>query len=416
VALPPDCDEPVRNFGCYTDELVEMAEYLKTHGVTTVAMESTGVYWVPVYQVLERAGLEVLLVCAQHLKNVPGRKTDVLDCQWLQYLHQCGLLTGSFRPEDAMCVVRTYQRQRETLVEEASRHILRMQKALEQMNVQLHKAISNIVGVTGLRIIRAIVSGERDTAKLAAMRHPGCRRDANEIARALKGDWRVEHLFCLEQELEMYDLLQHKIEACEAAALEALQALAPKAKDEDLPAAKNSSHARKALRPELFVITGVDLTAVDGLAANVIRTIISETGLDMSKWPTAKHFASWLRLAPRRDITGGKPLRRRALPSKNRAAEAFRQAAQTLQNTQTALGAFYRRIRARKGPLAAVCATAHKLAKVFYSMLRFGQPYADIGVKETDERYKRTQIRNALRKLKALGVEIPQFQGSPSVS
>jgi transposase len=414
VALPPGRSaQPIRSFECFTEDLQAMAVWLRTHKIETVAIESTGVYWVPVFQVLERAGIDVQLVNAKHFKTAPGRKTDIQDCQWLQYLHEVGMLRGSFRPADAVCVIRSYVRQRETLVAESGRHIQRMQKALEQMNVQLHKVVSDITGETGLAIIKAILEGERDPHLLAALRNHRCRRSAEEIAKALVGDWRDEHLFCLRQELAAYEFLQAQIAACEQAALESLGALEAKAETACLPAAKRKS-ADTPTRRALFVATGVDLTKISGLAPTTVQTIVAETGVDATRWPDEKAFTSWCGTAPKNKITGGKRFKAAKHSGPARVAQTFRVAAQTLANSHTALGAFYRRMRARKGSTFANAVTANKLARLFYRMLKYGEEFVEQGADYYESKYRERVARGAIQQLRRLGYnaqldEIPRL-------
>lgn len=401
VALPPDRGQPVREFACFTQDLEGMAKWLREHRITTVAMESTGVYWVPVFQLLETRGFEVHLVSTRHLKTVSGRKTDVADCQWIQHLHECGLLRGSFRPEDAICTVRGYVRHRDTLGEESTRHVLRMQKALEQMNVQLHKVVTDITGETGMAIIRAILSGERSGEKLAALRNYRCRSSAEQIARALVGDFREELLFCLKQEVESYDFVQKQIARCDEEIMTRLKAFESKVATKEVPAPKRKKDNTEAWR-ELYRVAGVDLTLVPGLGPKNLQTLIAEVGLDLSKFRSEKAFASWATLAPRNFITGGK---RKRCPqgAASRVALAFQVAAQTLANSKTALGAFYRRMRGRKGAPHAVRATAHKLAKLFYRLLKYGEDYIERGADYYEKRYKEHQVRAALKTLSAHG-------------
>jgi transposase len=454
VAVPEDRDAiPVREFGCFTSDLQEMVDWLKSCGITTVAMEATGVYWVPVHQILERAKFDVVLVNAKDHQNLPGRKTDVQDCQWIQHLHELGLVRGSFRPEDSICVLRSYVRHRDTLVAEASRHIQRMQKALEQMNLQLHKVLSNVAGVTGMSMIKAIVAGERDPAVLVKLRHAGCRKDREVYIKALTGDYREEHLFCLGHELALYEEVQKKIAETEekmqqcfaaydqknadaASASTAvsegqadaasaagsndtaigLQANARGKLDTSVNAPKRKPGARKGpgeeqnLRAMLSQMTGVDLTRIDGLGTTTVQKIISEVGVDMTKWPTEKHFASWLRLSPNNKITGGRVQSGRTLPTRNRAAASFRMAAFTLANSKSALGAYYRRTRAKKGGAHAVAATAHKLAKLVYRMLKSGEAYVDKGMDYYEQKYRSRMIKGAVGRLQSLGLGVTLTQ------
>lgn len=376
VAVPEDRDEePVRCFGCFTADLHAMARWLKECGVTTVAMESTGVYWIPCYQILEEHGFEVKLVNARHVKNVPGRKSDVSDCQWLQRLHTYGLLSGSFRPDDQICVLRSYWRHRSNLVRYASDHIQHMQKALTQMNLHLHKVLSNVTGVTGMNIIRAIISGERDPEKLALMRERGVKNTPEAIAKALEGDYRQEHLFALKQAVELYDFYHRQIEACDREIERYLHTFEAKVDpvQNPLPKQKRKKEMRYQsfvdLRTELYRVSGIDFTQIPGLDVVTVQTILSEIGLDPGKFPTEKRFASWLGLCPNNRITGGQVKSTKTRKTANRAANAFRMAAQSVANSNTGLGGFYRRIRARLGAPKAITATAHKLARIFYLSL-----------------------------------------------
>ena len=379
VAVPEDRDEePVRSFGCFTADLHAMARWLKACGITTVAMESTGVYWIPCYQILEEHGFEVKLVNARHVKNVPGRKSDVEDCQWLQRLHTYGLLSGSFRPDDQMCVLRSYWRHRANLVRYASDHIQHMQKALTQMNLHLHKVLSEITGVTGMNIIRAILEGERDREKLALMRERGVKNTPDAIAKALEGDYRQEHLFALKQAVELYDFYHRQIEACDREIERYLHTFEAKVDpvQNPLPKQKRKKQMRYQsfvdLRTELYRVSGIDFTQMPGLDVLTVQTILSEVGLDPGKFPTEKRFVSWLGLCPNNRITGGQIKSTKTRKTANRAANAFRMAAQSLANSNTGLGGFYRRIRARLGAPKAITATAHKLARIFYRMWTTG--------------------------------------------
>ena len=407
VALPPGrSEEVVREFGCFTEDLEAMADWLLRQGITTVAMESTGVYWVPVFEVLERRGLDVQLVSTKHLKSVPGRKTDVLDCQWIQHLHECGLLRGSFRPPDEICVVRGLMRHKSSLVEESSRHIQRMQKALEQMNLQLHKVVTDITGTTGMAIIQAIVDGERDPEKLATHRNYRCKKDEATIAKALVGNWREEHLFCLKQGLAGYQFIQNQIAECDAQALQVWQGLKQNANPADAPKPK-SHHANPEVHRALFAVAGTNLASLPGFSTENLQTLISEVGVDVSKWPSAKAFANWATLAPKNNISGGKRRRAGSHPLRqHRVAQSFRVAAQTLVNSKTALGAFYRRMRGRKGSALANHATAHKLAKLYFELLSRGETYVERGVAAYESRYRNHLIRNALNQLRRFGMRL----------
>jgi transposase len=412
VAVPEDRDEePVRCFGCFTADLQAMARWLKECGVTTVAMESTGVYWIPCYQILEEHGFEVKLVNARHVKNVPGRKSDVSDCQWLQRLHTYGLLSGSFRPDDQICVLRSYWRHRANLVRYASDHIQHMQKALTQMNLHLHKVLSNVTGVTGMNIIRAIISGERDPEKLALMRERGVKNTPEAIAKALEGDYRQEHLFALKQAVELYDFYHRQIEACDREIERYLHTFEAKVDpvQNPLPKQKRKKEMRYQsfvdLRTELYRVSGIDFTQIPGLDVVTVQTILSEIGLDPGKFPTEKRFVSWLGLCPNNRITGGQVKSTKTRKTANRAANAFRMAAQSLANSNTGLGGFYRRIRARLGAPKAITATAHKLARIFYRMWTTGQSYTDLGSDYYENRYKERVLRNITRRARDLGYD-----------
>lgn len=409
VAVDPDrAEKPVRSFGCYTPDLHDMATWLLECGVTTVAMESTGVYWVPIYQVLQQRGLDVKLVDARQVKNVPGRKTDVVDCQWIQQLHSYGLLRGCFLPDAEIAPLREYWRHRASLVELASREILHIQKSMEQMNLHLHKVLSDITGVSGMKMIRAIVSGERNPFVLAAMREPGVKKSEAEIVKALTGNYRQECLFTLRQALELYDSLQEKIKECDEKIQEYLSKFTAKADKKDLPGKKQKGNRRKNqphfdLGGRLYEITGVDLTAIDGIEASTALTVISETGFDLSCFPTEKHYASWLTLCPENRITGGKVKKRGTRKSQNEAATALRLAAQCLHHSNSALGAFFRRIKARAGTAKAITATARKLACLIYRMLRFGMTYVDAGQLEYERRYQEQQVKALKARAASLG-------------
>ena len=414
VAVPPGSDAEgrrVREFEAFTCGLRSIAQWLRACGVETVVMESTGVYWIPLFELLEAEGFEVLLVDARHVKNVPGRKSDVRDCQWLQELHSYGLLAGAFRPAEQICVLRSYLRQRGMLVQHAGQHIQHMQKALTQMNLKLQQVVGDISGVTGMKIIRAIVGGERDPQKLAQLRDPRCKHTVAEIAKSLEGSYRAEHLFALWQALDLYDMYQRKIAECDLQLEAHLKTFDPH--DGQLPPAETPAH-RKAqgnapqfdLRSALCRILGVDLTEVDGLDAYTVAKVIAEIGTDMSAWPTIKHFISWLGLCPGNKISGGKVLSSRTKPCANKAATALRIAAQTLYRSHSALGAFLRRMKTRLGPQAAITATAHKLARIIYSLLRDGGRFQDSGEAAYEERYRERMIKSLQRKAKQLGYQL----------
>jgi len=422
VAVPSDRDEqPVRSFGCFTEDLHALARWLETCGIDTVAMESTGVYWVPLFQVLESYGFQVYLVNARHVKNVPGRKTDVEDCQWLQQLHTFGLLAASFRPEDEICVLRSYWRHRENLVRYASGHVQHMQKALEQMNVQLHKVISDITGVTGMRIIQAILDGERDRQTLAALKDHRIRSSADRIAKALEGDYRSEHLFTLRQALETYTFYQRQIAACDQQIEAYLCSMDDRIDPTQTPGPPAKLRRTKPrgnepdfdLRQHLYRISGVDFTQVEGLNVLTVQTILSEVGLNPSKFPTVKSFTSWLGLCPDQRITGGKLKSTRTRRVKNRAAGAFRLSAQAVINSSGPIGTFYRRKRYHLGPAAAITATAHKIARIFYHLWATRQPYGPELLKCHEEQYALRTLNSLRRKARSLGFQlVPQLVGA----
>ncbi len=423
VAVPPDRDDqPVREFAPFTGDLYRMADWLKACGVTTVAMESTGVYWIPVFQVLEERGFEVKLVDARQLKRVPGRKTDVADCQWLQQLHTFGLLAGAFRPDNQVCVLRSYMRQRAMLVSYASQHVQHMQKALVQMNLQVQYVLNDITGATGMRIIRAILAGERDPQRLATLRDRRCKNPVATIAQALHGDWREEHLFALQQAVDLIEAYQAKIAACDEHIQAQLQTFDDHSSGTPPPTGRPSRADRHDLgfdaTAELYRMTGVDLTAVPGLEAHTVLKVLSETGLDMTKWPTVKHFGAWLGLAPNTRVSGGKVLSRRTLPSANRTAAALRLAAQALHHSRSALGAFLRRKAAQHGMPKAITATAYKLARIIYSMLTAGTAFVEQGQDYYERRYHERVLKQLTRRAKELGYHLvrqPEPPPQPAV-
>ena len=414
VAVRPDCDpEPVRRFECFTADLHRLANWLQSCGVKTVAMQSTGVYWIPLYDILEEHGFEVYLVNARHTKNLPGRKSDVQESQWLLKLHTYGLLNNSFQPASKIRVLRTYWRQRAQHVSGAATCIQRMQKALTQMNIQLANVISDLSGVTGQMIVRAIVGGERDPRKLAELSHPRIQASRGQIAESLEGNWRQELIFVLQQEIEMYDTYQRRISECDQQLQKHLAAFAdtvpPPAKQELPPKKKgkqNKNNPHFHLADELQRITGVDLTRIDGVDVMVAQTLVSEVGLDMSRWKTEAHFASWLGLCPDNRISGDKVLARGTRHVVNRAATALRMGASTLLRSQTYLGAQYRRLRSKLGAPKAITAMAHRLARLVYRMLKYGQQYVDKGAEYYEERNRQQQIEFVRKKAAQLGLQV----------
>ena len=419
VSVPEDrADPPVRTFGCFTPDLVAMAAWLKECRITHVVMESTGVYWMPAYQILTEAGFDVRLVDAHHAKNVPGRKSDVWDCRWLRKLHTFGLLQGCFLPPQQISQMRTYWRHRATLVSSAAEQILRMHKSLEQMNIQLHKVLSDTTGVTGMLILREIVAGERNPKKLARHRQQGVKHSEETFIKALSGDYQPEHLFTLQQALACYDFLQQQLKECDQQLQQCLAAIQDKegpkppassAASSEAPKPDNSltnpvGYRRKNqphfdLHSELVRIAGVDLEEIDGISTLTFQTIISETGTNLSAFPSEKRFGSWLGLCPNHRITGGKVRSRRSRKVQNRVAQALRVAAQSLHHSQSALGAYYRRMRARLGAPKAITATAYKLARLVWRMMTYGKSYVDVGVaayeKQTEERTLKALVKRA---------------------
>jgi transposase len=376
VAVPPERDaKPVRFFGTQTGDLHALADWLIACKIKTVAMEATGVYWVPLFQILEDRGLEVCLVNARHVKNVPGRKTDVQDCQWLQYLHSVGLLHASFRPPAAVCAVRALVRHRDSLVRTGCDHLLRVQKSLDQMNVQVHRAVTDITGETGLAILEAILAGERKPEVLAQNRDPRCKKSEAEIAAALRGDWRPEHLFTLRQSFEAWQYHQKLIAECEAELRKQMDCLTDQTMETAPPKARPDKRCDEKTRQHLFEKFGVDLTAVDGVNIQTAYMFLSEVGPDLSKFASAENFASWLGLCPDNRKTGGRQIGVATRAVANRLATALRMAAQSLHRMQAPLGEWFRRMKAKLGAPAATTAAAHKLARVLYSMIKYRKPF-----------------------------------------
>lgn len=414
VAVPPDRDPtPVRSFKTFTDDLHRLADWLTTCGVTSVAMEATGVYWIPLYEILEARQFAVVLVNAKQVKNVPGRKSDVFDCEWLRELHSVGLLRGSFRPADGIVALRAYLRHRETLVQSAGTHVQRMQKALVQMNLQLPLVVSDITGVTGLRILRDIVAGRRDPQALAAHRDGRCRATVAQLAAALTGNYRPEHLFVLQQNLERFDTDQTYIAACDAAIEAHIQTLTATVEEpaRPLPPARVTAKARQheprfEIRSPLHQLTGTDLTQIHGIGSYTALKLVSEIGTDMQRWPSAKHFTSWLTLAPNNKISGGRLLSSQTPPSANRAAAIFRMAAMSLGRTDTAFGAFYRRLAVRVGKAKAITATARKLAVLVYHTLKGDVVYDDAGAAAYDAQQQKRVLRRLRQRAATLGFDL----------
>jgi len=411
VSVREDRDpEPVRRFGTTTPDLMALADWLKVCGAETVAMESTGVYWIPLYELLEARGFQVYLVNARQVKQVSGRKADETDCQWLRRLHAFGLLNNSFRPAAEMRALRAYMRHRADLIEHRAAHIQHMQKALHQMNVRLSPTVKDITGVTGLAIIRAILAGERDPLKLARWRDPRCAQPEAEFVKALTGNYRDEHVFALKQAVALYDAYTQQLVECDQELERKFSALKP-VHDHDLPpldrSDKRNTHSKNApaydARSLLYQLLGVDLVAAGGLNEVTAQIIITEIGTDMSRWQNDKHFCSWLHLAPHTDSSGGRVLRSHTLKTHNRATQAFRMAAQAVGKTDTALGAYFRRMRAKHGPKKAIVATAHKIARIVYFMLRDHKPFRDTTAEVYAQREREREIARLKKKATQLG-------------
>jgi hypothetical protein len=419
VAVRGDRDaEPVRRFECFTADLYRMANWLRNCSVKTVVMQSTGVYWIPLYDILEEFGFQVFLVNARHTKNLPGRKSDVQESQWLLKLHTYGLLNNSFQPASEIRVLRIYWRQRAEHGVGMATCIQRMQKALTQMNIQLANVISDLAGRTGQAIVRAILAGQRDPTKLAELTDCRIRATRDEVAKSLEGNWRPELLFVLQQQVEMYDIYQRRIAECDQRLQQHLSTFANNA----LPVTKeshpknNKSRQRNtpqfSLSDELVRITGVDLTQIDGINVMTAQTLISEIGLDMSRWKTEAHFASWLGLCPDNRISGDKVLSRGTRHVVNRAATALRIAATTLLRSHTYLGAQFRRLRTKLGAPKAITAMAHRLARLVYRMLKYGHQYVDKGAEYYEQKNRQQQIEFIRKRAAQLGllVTIPSIQ------
>jgi len=420
VCAPPAADGTanVKVFGTTTPQLPAIVGWLSEHQVTSVAMESTGVYWIPLLELLEAEGLEVILTDTRQRSRVPGRKTDMLDCQWIQLLHSCGLLAGCFRPEDAIGQVRALVRGKAVMVAERSDWIRRMQKALDQMNVRVHQAVSDIDGTTGMAIVRAIVGGERDAWKLAQLPDPRCRKSVAQIAEHLTGNWRDDHLFNLAQALKMYDSLEQHIAEYQGEIMRKVRQLPGKAEEGSAPAVSNKEKAKafkkrgqEPMRQVLYAMSGADLTAIDGVGVETMEIVLSEYGATLHQFPTEKHFVSHLGLAPRQAISGGKPLhkKRKGGARRTRLGQALRTAATALKHSPSALGAYYRHISRSKGAYVAVLSTARKLATLIFRMLHHGQSYVDQGAALYEASYLKTRINRLQASAKQLGYQlVPQ--------
>lgn len=412
VAVPPGRAElSVREFGCYTEDLNAMAAWLLECGVTVAALESTGAYWVPVFEVLESYGIAVMLVNAHSVKNVSGRKSDVLDCQWLQQLMGYGLLGAAFRPPADVCALRAVSRQRDMLLQEQARCVQRMQKAMTQMNLQLTHVVSDITGLTGLKIIRAIVAGERSPEVLAKHRNYRIKATEAEIAKSLEGTWKGEHLFCLSQALSLYDTYRGLVAEADAK----LDALIAPMRNPQSQAAKGKAKRGGKNAPDFDVRdalrewAGVDLTQIGGIDVCTALKVLVELGTDLSKFKTAKHFCSWLGLCPGTRISGGKRLSGATKRIPNRVARALKLAAQGLHRSQCGLGAYYRRTAARLGKGKAITATAHKLARLIYAMLTDGAEYVQQSQAEYEAKFQDRTLKFLQQKAKSLGFDlVPQ--------
>jgi transposase len=412
VAVPPDREaRPVHAFRTFTADLNQLADWLIQCRIKTVAMESTGVYWIPVFELLEARGLEVVLINAHHLRNVRGRKSDVSDCEWLRDLHSVGLLSPSFRPAAEIVVLRTYLRQRASLVEAAASHIQRMQKALTQMNLMLHLVLSDLTGATGLKIVRSILAGERDPVRLSAHRDRRCHASPQEIIAALTGHYRAEHLFTLKQNFDAYEFDCQQIAECDAAIRKLIDTLASQQPPPttELPSARHPLKPKRHdpsfdIRTPLHRLTGgADLSQIDGIGPHAALQLVAEIGTDMNRWPSAAHFTSWLSLAPNNKISGGRLLSSRTPPSANRAAAILRRCAMSLMRTSTALGAFYRRLAARTGKPTAITATARKLALLVYRVLRGDIIYSDPGADAYAQLHRTRLLKSLCKRAHQLG-------------
>ena len=423
ACVPEQAAQPnVRKFGTFTADLEAMAQWFLDCGITSVAMEATGVYWIALFQILERRGLRVILANARQTKNVAGRKSDVQDCQWIQRLHTYGLLQGSFRPEDAYCVVRAYLRYRDELVGARSTQCQHMQKALHQMNIQLTQVLSDVTGVSGLAIIGAILAGERDPAKLSGMVDRRVRASAQTIQKALKGDYRPEHLFVLKLAYELYHTYEAKIEACDQEIARAIASLPakvdvnlqpPPPRTEGRPRGKDKM-AGLDMRLELYEKLGVDLTSIEGIGSLTAMVLLTEVGADVKRFPTEKHFCSWLGLCSDNRISGGKVLSSRTRRVINRVSDALRMAATTLERSSSALGGFHRRMKARLGAAEAITATAHKLARIIYRLIKHGEAYVRDGLEAYEKKFQARRLAALEKNARTMGFVLTPTQTLPS--
>ena len=418
VAVPSALsDQPIQTFQAFTADLKRMADWLVGVGIKSVVMESTGVYRVPVFEILENAGLDVIVANARETRSVPGRKSDINDAQWLQRLHACGLLRASFRPGRDIAALRAYLRHRERLLDYASAHIQHMQKALTFMNRQLHHVVQDITGATGMKIIRAIVAGERDAHVLAKFRDIRCKSSEETICSALVGNYQAEHVFALTQSLALYDFYQARVDECDAQIEQALAVLKADKPEPEQPIPKVRHRTKQPnsvnfdVRTALYQLIGVDLTQIHGIGPFLALRLIAECGTDLSKWRSSKHFTSWLTLSPGCKISGGKILSAHSRKSKNRLTAHLRLAAVTVGKTNTALGAFYRRLSARIGKAKAVTATARKIAVLFYNAMCFGMHYSDPGADQYEQKYRERVIKQLHRRAAEFGFELHELEG-----
>lgn len=415
IAVPDDRDDkPVRHFGTFTEDLHNAAKWLKQCDIDSIAMESTGVYWIPVFQVFENYGFDVVLVNARHVKNVPGRKTDVQDSQWLQYLHSVGLLKGSYRPAQEVCAVRSLLRHRNGLVQVSSSCVQHMQKALTQMNLQIHNVISDITGVTGLAILDAILSGERDPKKLAALKNGRIKAKDEIIIKSLEGDYHSEHLFTLKQSLQVYRYYRQMIAECDQEIEAYLNEFDSRIDIDQTPPPPPTSSPRRGkgnepnfdLRTHMYRILGTDLTQIDGISAVTAQIFFSEVGSDLSKFKDKKHFASWLHICPGNKISGGKILSSRTLPGKNRLTQALKMAAMALSHSKSYLGNYYRRKRAKNGAPKAIADTAHKLARIIFHLVTTGKQFDESTFSKQEQVHQKRILKNLKTKAKTFGYQL----------
>jgi transposase len=412
VAVDPNTnDQPIKAFGSYTDDLDTMVNWLKECKVDTIAMEATGIYWISLFLKLEEAGFEVILVNAKHVKNVRGKKTDMTDAEWIRQLHSCGLLSASFQPDSFTRTLRTYMRHRKNLIEMSATHIRMMHKALEQMNIKLQHVIADITGKTGQAIISSILDGERNPETLSELVDGRIKASKEDIKRSLKGIWKEEHLFELEQSFEMYHIYRKKIVDCDQRIKRILLEVAPLDNDNQLTSGKAPTRSNKnnlsfEAQSLLERITGTDLTSIFGINDSTAVEILSEVGLDMSKWPTAKHFTAWLNLAPNNKISGGKILSSRIPKKKNRAGQIFKMAAFAVQRSKNWLSMFYHRIKSKAGAAKAITATARKIAVIFYQMLKDKVKFMPLGLEEYEKTYKEWQLKKLEKQARTFGLQL----------